>query len=229
MTLKSSIESMIKLLRGKVTSKALADAWLSFKYGLSLTLKDSVAVGTAISQSMDKKEWRKPYSTCRAMDTRTSISKKSLISGLTIVERYNLKVYHSIIDDAFLDTCRKLMNWDIFPSLENVWDLIPLTFVLDWFINFNEVLDRIDTNTYLNTVSVLGVIKTSKFTISSIPVNKLNLPKSMDWSGCVNYSLYDRRLERTLDLPLYKGLSPQQFHNVAELLAIIVQRFKRTR
>lgn len=224
--LKDSCESILMLLRGKPNLRKLADAWLSFKYGFRLLIADSMELGHALGGSVVER-WNKKFSTCRAMEKSVSIATKGPLRDHPVLEQYNLKVYYSPDRDRFLSLCRIMMDWDTFPSLQNIWDLIPLSFVVDWFTDFSRTLSRIDTNTYINTVDVQGVIETRKSYIQSIPAEKLYLPGGAVWSGCLDLDIYSRRLPNHLTLPLLRFGSPREFHNIVELTAIIIQRWKR--
>lgn len=223
--LKQSVRTILSLLRGKFRPKDLASAWLEFKYGLRLTFADSKELGKAIGIAVTRHKNNKFYSVCRAMDTSESILSKSPLRGFTVSDTYNYKVYYRPVDDAFLSLIRKMMDWDVAPTLQNIWDLIPLSFVVDWFTDFERTLNRIDANTYVNTLRVLGTIKTRKSTISSIPAAYIAPPDGrIIWSGDLTLEIYKRNLQRSLDLPLFRSGSPGEFRNYAELLAIIVQR-----
>jgi len=224
--LKDSCDSIIMLLRGKPNLRKLADAWLTFKYGFRLLIRDSMELGNALGDSIVERR-NKKFSTCRAMEKSVSIITKGPLQGHPVSEQYNLKVYYSPDSDKFLSLCRVMMDWDTFPSLQNIWDLIPLSFVIDWFTDFSRTLSRIDTNTYISTVDVHGVIETRKSHIQSIPADKLYLPGGAVWSGCLDLDIYSRQLPNHLTLPLLRFGSPQEFHNIVELTAIIIQKWKR--
>jgi len=227
MNVRRDLESILDILHGRVSMKKLADLWLSFKYGLRLTIRDSGELGHALGKAFSPKQQKKIYSVCRAMDERVSLCQNGPLNGVSVGDRYNLKIYYSPIDDKFLSLIKTLMDWDILPTLQNVWDLIPYSFVVDWFTDFSRTLDRIDTHTYLNTLRVLGTIKTRKTVINSIPVDRIGLPEGSRWSGCLSLTIYQRNLGETLDLPLYRSGSPDEFHNIAELTAIIAQKLRR--
>jgi len=224
--LKDSCDSIIKLLRGKPDLRKLADAWLTFKYGFRLLIRDSMELGNALGDLLveRRKKW---YSTCRAMEKSVSTITKGPLRGHPVFEQYNLKVYYSPDSDKFLSLCKMMMDWDMFPSLENIWDLIPLSFVIDWFTDFSRTLSRIDTNTYVSTVDVHGVIETRKSCVQSIPADILYLPGGAVWSGCLALDIYSRQLPKHLTLPLLRLGSPREFHNIVELTAIIIQKWKR--
>jgi len=225
--LRESCEAILKLLRGKPDIKKLADAWLTFKYGFRLTILDSKSLGEALGRSITQQKSKKNYSVCRAMDTSVFVGTRGPIRDRPVSEQYNLKIYYSPDSDKFLSLCRVLMNWDTFPSLQNVWDLIPLSFVIDWFTDFSRTLERIDTNTYINTVDVISTIQTRKSSIQAVPVENLFFPGGAVWSGCLDLDIYSRNLSDHLTLPLLRLGSPEKFHNIAELTSIIIQRKRR--
>lgn len=226
--LRESCEAILLLLRGKPNVKKLADAWLSFKYGFRLTILDSMELGKALGHSIaERRETHRSYSVCRAMDKSAYIGTRGLVMDRSVVEQYNLKIYYSPDSDKFLSLCRVMMDWDTFPSLQNIWDWIPLSFVIDWFTEFNRTLERIDTNTYVSTVNVISVIQTLKSSIQSIPAGSLFLPGKTVWSGCLDLDIYSRNLSTQLTLPLLRLGSPEEFHNIAELTAIIIQKWRR--
>ena len=220
--LRHSADAFIALARGKVTAKKLASAYLSFKYGLRLFLKDSRELTDALVR--ERRSNTKNFSVCRAKSSCTIPGLISPLKGLSIRDEYYYKVYYSPVDDKFLSLIRTMQDWDMLPTLQNVWDLIPLSFVVDWFTDFSTTLGRIDANTYYNTLRVLGAIKTRKTCIWSIPVDRLSLPTGCVWSGNIGLDIYRRNLSPVLDLPLFRIGSPDPFHNIVELGAIIVQR-----
>lgn len=227
LTIRRDVDAILDILHGRVSMKKLADAWLSFKYGLRLTIRDSGELGHALGKALLAKRQKQLYSVCRAKDVCVSMCSKGPLDGVSLSDTYNLKIYYSPIDDKFLSLCKTLMDWDTMPTLQNVWDLIPYSFVVDWFTDFSRTLNRIDSNTYLNTVRVLGTIKTRKTVIDSIPIDRIGLLGGSRWSGTLSLDIYKRNLETTLDLPLFRSGSPDEFHNIAELTAIIIQKLKR--
>lgn len=46
--------------------------------------------------------------------------------------------------NALMKLIRTAYEWDGFPSLSNVWDAIPLSFVVDWFANIGDIYRSVD-------------------------------------------------------------------------------------
>lgn len=63
---------------------------------------------------------------------------------------------------------RNLRSWGIIPRLEQVWDLIPLSFVIDWIVNISSLLERVDLSTDREMLRVLQVTYSRKFSLSCL-------------------------------------------------------------
>jgi hypothetical protein len=90
--------------------------------------------------------------------------------------------------NALMSLVRKAYEIDLYPSLQNVWDLIPLSFVVDWFVNVSKIfedVDRLVQSRYYNVNCVLNTVKASS-------------------TGTVleglSYSFYERHLASSLSL-----------------------------
>jgi hypothetical protein len=225
--MKGSIISLYQLLQGNITPKNLGKLYLGLTYGYRLSLKDSKELGEAIGRSIS--DFAKPkYTACRAMDMRYSSVSAGPFAGISIAQGFWYKVYYEPIDRGFSNLCRTLMNWDLFPTTQNLWDLIPFSFVMDWFVKMEEFFKRTDAHLYSYTLRVLGTIVTTKSTLRSIPVTLLQNSWLPGWelTGYVDYTLYQRGLDNRLDLPRFRIDIPTEFHNFAELTAIILAKGK---
>jgi hypothetical protein len=64
--------------------------------------------------------------------------------------------------NALMKIVRSAYEWDWFPSMSNTWDAIPLSFVVDWFVNVGDIyrsLDRMVASRYYEVGKVLNGIK----------------------------------------------------------------------
>jgi hypothetical protein len=120
----------------------------------------------------------------------------------------------------------KLIDWDVFPTFQNLWDLIPLSFVLDWFVDFEKYFDIVDQASYATWLQVLEVLSSTKTTFHQVPLDKF-LPIQKQGRiviGSVNYSRYVRVVSPYLTIPRLRLETPQEFRNYAELTAIILSQ-----
>jgi hypothetical protein len=244
--LKDSVIAALRLIRKKADVKSLSKLWLSLKYGLRLTAKDSKEIADATSKAMEpmvataraltpigtltspRWSWSKNYRYCRARSSREFVISSGLLQSCSVGQQYNYKVYYDPVDSKFNDCIRKLMDWDVFPTLQNIWDLIPLTFVLDWFVDFENYFNIVDSAEYATLLNVLEVIKTRKTTFFSVPLDRF-LPIAKEGQvviGNVEYSRYERLIVPYLTIPRLRLETPQNFHNFVELFAIVVTQLK---
>lgn len=243
--LKDTVRSLVSLLRGKISTKTLSQLWLSMKYGLRLTVKDTSKIIKSTDRSMKeyakttmvpgigtlgpkKWKWNKPYRYVRSMDWRDSIFTGSSLAGTSVSQEYHYKVYYDPMDPYAEKFILKLIDWDLFPTMQNLWDLIPLSFVLDWFVDFENYFDIVDQAWYATRLHVLEVVYSTKSTIPSVPLTAF-LPVSRngrDLYGDVSLAIYKRSVKPYLDIPRLRLETPEEFHNFAELAAIVVTTVK---
>lgn len=85
------------------------------------------------------------------------------------------------------------MKWDLWPTLGNSWDLIPFSFVVDWFVDVESILERIDRQNLMLMHTVLSVIQTEKriYMFDDIGIDGL-------WVDNFRAVAYSRQISRSL-------------------------------
>lgn len=159
--LKDTLTPIIRLVRRPLDLKAWANLWLSYRYGLRLTIQDALQIRSAYDAYCRRKRSDRPFSTVRSQ----------LSDDISAGEEYHAKVHQKVyyrstvnaIED-FILLCRR---WDLYPSWENIWDLIPLSFVVDWFIDIQEFMTKLDKRKDLDRLPVEYVLYSSKTTSGS--------------------------------------------------------------
>lgn len=53
-------------------------------------------------------------------------------------------------------------KWGLWPTTAAGWDIIPFSFVVDWFVDVQSLFEEIDRDTLLQYVDVTSVITTEK-------------------------------------------------------------------
>lgn len=205
-TLKESIMDLIKMLRGKADAKSVSSLFLSAKYGLRLTAQDTIELAKAVKKTV--REERQPlYATARggASDTYNVV---------------RCKIYYDkTTRNALAKYSEAAMSWDLFPSFQNVWDIIPYSFVVDWFADVEGFLTAIDANTYLSVMNVISVLYSRKKQWHRpLNMNRENL------IGNIRYSQYSRwsQKEAYPPIPHFSGGQPSK--HIIEGAALIIQR-----
>jgi hypothetical protein len=89
-----------------------------------------------------------------------------------------------------------LYKADLEPSLEHGYDLIPYSFVLDWFVNVGDILASIDVFTTAAYLDLAYYIRSYK-DIGKFPV-------AMDRYGAdrIDFKHYVREVRDSLDIPV---------------------------
>lgn len=153
------VKDLIPQLKELGKIKTHASNYLGLEYGILPTVGDLKSIFEAFKQTkyMDRAGYRR----VSAYAIRTS--SYELLGELVPIQhtrRLHLAVNEN---DTGLDSLtEKVRSLGVFPSLNNIWDLVPYSFVLDWFVDVGSVLERIDTHHRLFNLDIPYVIKSDK-------------------------------------------------------------------
>jgi hypothetical protein len=109
-----------------------------------------------------------------------------------------VKIAINPANQALSQFSERLRNIGFFPSVDNIYELIPYSFVLDWFIDVGGFLEAVDSRVRVATLPVVYATTSSKVVIRPI------IPKSlMDKGlvGTVQIILYDRAVSHEAPRP----------------------------
>jgi hypothetical protein len=87
---------------------------------------------------------------------------------------------------GLMTAIENLMRWDAWPTLENMWDMVPLSFVVDWFLPVQDLLSQIDAAVEVPYLSCISQYFSDKLSVD-ILLDSENL------SGVVRLTRYTRR------------------------------------
>lgn len=148
--LKETILDTIKLFRGGLNPKTISNLWLSYRYGLRLTARDTNDLISAVKQEITT--LGQSYFTARGGSQSDDFVA-------------HCKLYYSPSEQSdWIAWIEKLYSWDLLPTLENVWDLIPYSFVIDWFVNVSDLLNGLDSIGYTKTMHIFSTCYSVKHT-----------------------------------------------------------------
>lgn len=176
-------QDMIPKLSNLKSLKSWSSRFLSVKYGALPTIDDIRSLISAFKK-------RQPYLDKNGF----RIFSAGETSRLTQNEiNYELIQYAKVaLDREDTDLARlteAFENIGMFPSFENIWDLIPYSFVVDWLIDVGELLKRVDTNLRLLRLNIRYVTMSRKTTVSGTSEGEYpNLP----FIGTVEWTRYHR-------------------------------------
>jgi hypothetical protein len=211
----------------KTATKALADVWLIMNYVVLASGRDAVKVkknGLGILIKITNPD--EYVSKRRAGETYTT--NPFFLDSLRV--RYQAG-YTLSLDNSWLATVvNALDSLGLLPSPKNLWDLIPLSFVIDWFVNVGDILDACyraagDKNVY----NILARVESKK---AKYVLNQ----KSVDYLFGANWrvskskgSIYVRTVDHDwgrFDLIALAGTGPLGFNQFISGGSLIVQRIK---
>lgn len=221
---KKLLPDIRSLKRLKRDPKAWANLYLYLRYGLSLTVKDSKEVYDKFVKPLMAMKFapKKGYHRVRA-------GKNLILSDKKNASRvWNVSMRTRIIYDPWpgeyrwgWENLEALRSLDLYPTAENLWDLIPYSFVLDWFIPISDWLHHMDSELRLQTYTIHCVTNSLKFT-SEAPLPPL---AGFNCSGKLTEVYYSRSVSRSCDIGSFSWTnetnsgSPRRAIDAAALIA----------
>lgn len=210
----------IRSLNFGSTLKEISDVYLSYSFGAPGAIKDTQNLVNDISKALTEVKRLSAYSKYKGQ-ARTSVMDIPWL-GKRATGEFSLTAYLNNYDDGIMKLMTDLNSWNLYPSASNLWNLVPLSFVIDWFVNVQENLERFDYTYWREYYSVHACILSSKFktTTSWDPTTTPGL------GGQVDISLYTRSVQRELPVPMVDlDLSlPTSVHQFITGAALVVQR-----
>ena len=214
----SELQAIAKLVKNPLNPKSWASLFLNFQYGSRLTISDTFKLINGIIRcardvkKLRKKAWRSSRAMSRSDVLHPTVGCKG--SRFT-----NYKVYYKPYDSGIMSYVHKLASWDLLPTSANLWDFIPFSFVVDWFVDIGGLLESIDSAAMATSLDVVGVLFSTKDTY----LINADLPGQQVLSS--EYTVYRRCWSRTLHPPKPRLEASDGFlHNIPQLLAILIQR-----
>jgi len=208
------VSSLIPKIGSLKNPKTWANAYLCLRYGIKLTAADIKAYCDSFARLKAEVPLWYNQSVTHA-SKRYGIQLRGI--GGTAEHHYKI-VYYATPDDA-MEIIRFLDSSGFYPTLTRDWDMIPLSFVLDWGVNVSSLLERLDARMMLQYYTVLSVVRSTKI-VFTVPVE--TLVPGTPYRGMVTQTYYKRHVGNTLDLPTPRFDAPQEFHNWVDLTALIV-------
>lgn len=210
----AAFSSMAKTLKSIPSKrvKAAASAWLSVHYGFKLQLLDTITLrDELVKQSLRNTRESK----CQSAEYYEH-------GGVSY--RAGYQVFYNEFDQLISEFDQLVRISDLVLTSENMWDMVPYSFVIDWFISIGDVLSALDGYASLHRDhKVIAVGKSIKGSRIALP-SMFGLPSIYDTSGIV-LSGYFRRYSRYLETPsLLPNVTINPFQHFAEGAALIVSR-----
>ena len=201
--LRRSLSVFRQLKKRPLSKKTWANLWLTYRYGLRLYALDTISIAKAIKKEVSHTNDR--FQSARATRTDTVPA----LYGNSIERTCRAKVYadkYSIGEMGLYEAIRSL---DFVPSLANSWDLIPYSFVIDWFIPIGNILSRFDAKSDVNTLHTRSCVASVKH------VKQDHISGLFRCSGDVKHTCYQRKVISPNDLSsMLASLSADLFSGI---------------
>lgn len=118
--------------------KGMANEYLRAHYGILPTISDLKEIHRAVLR-------RKPYIDFNGFTiVQKSYSATKSEGEITYTLEQHAKLAIQNEDSGLQGAVSSLESIGVFPTLSNVWDLVPYSFVVDWFVDIGQVLERVD-------------------------------------------------------------------------------------
>lgn len=208
--IRGELKSMLKLIGDIENPKKWASAYLSYKYGLRLTVADMASLLKTHLAHYNHVGPAKVSSSSSGLEK----------GGWSWTAHYG--IYYRQYDDLLSQLYYQADSFDLMLTRKNAWDFVPFSFVLDWIIDVGGYFDRLDACDRLSHYELLGAIGSIKKTVS-FTASKLGFQSC---SGSIDFTVYDRFVSPEVEPPRIKVDTPinQGFDHYVEAAALVVQR-----
>lgn len=176
--------------------RALVDAYLSYMYVVAPGVRDYNDLKNNLGNISND------IAQNRLSDDRRrgKLTMSSPVCEVIAELAYYCTLHLKLKDNPVAGVCNALERLGLNPSASNIWDLIPFSFVVDWFTHIGPVLSRLDA--YENN-ALLRDLKSEVETFKVLwPLTEAELVfivgHAFSVTTPIQYSWYDRRIFTTL-------------------------------
>lgn len=193
---------------GKLT-KAIATAYLTWHYGAKLTISDTKKLITEMNRYQRTHNASFRHFSSVAEDTYDGVHRE-----------FRYEAFVAPHDSRVSSLLGFLRDFDLLPTAENLWDLVPFSFVVDWFVNVGDILSALDLASELSQfeISYVGYSVKTREPVDPLP----------GLAGEVTMRTYRRWYRHKPMPPSIPSVStPTSFDHWIEGSALVVQRITR--
>lgn len=216
------IKDVYKLTRGKIDAKVAAKLYLSYKYGARLTISDFFDNLNDLKRQLETVNHSFKWSRSREVLP----SPYTPILCESCVDIYNYKVYYNPYDRGLKSIISEIWNYGMFPTLQNSWDLVPLSFVVDWFTDISDRLSVYDANTRFATLDIISSVSSHKRVYSGVDPRVIYPWVKATIVGKIDITIYSRHFDTgAVIAPTYVSQPGGPFDNYAEAAALFIANY----
>lgn len=224
-----SVAELLKAVKQKnINLKTISSAYLLKKYAIDTSINDVKVLLDTISRLCSSREF-KYLNSPRKYHRRTSTRSEERIGELlpTFSENVSITTQNCVtgiltVAPSSNDNVAKFLTaldmFDANPTLENLWDLIPYSFVIDWFIDFGSNLEALAAYRKVEQMALIALIYSRK----NIVDIEFNARSSL--IGWLTYVDYQREVNRDWPGYAFHLNFSLPFHHIIEGGALLIQR-----
>jgi hypothetical protein len=155
----TTLNSIADLAGSGMSIQDFARYWLANRYGDRLALGGIADLISAFDKEfLSIKPYTVPYLVGKARTTSyIEVAGNQVAAYFSTMVALKPRDYNEL-----MRLIRTAYEWDFYPSLGNTWDAIPLSFVVDWFINVSDIYNSVDRIVQAQYYDVLKVMNTYK-------------------------------------------------------------------
>lgn len=196
-----------------------SDAYLATKYGILPTISE-------LSEIVEALKGIKPYYDRNGFKTYSAGYQSEVrLDGVKYELQQHVKIAIENEDAEFKRLINQIESFGFLPNLENIWDLVTYSFVVDWFIDMGALMRRVDTHFRVARLNIQYVTQSRRTVISG---NVTHASLQHPFTGSVKWVHYHRWVSDQCPVPPLSLKSTfQDFNHWLESSALIIQRTKR--
>lgn len=210
-------KALIPKLKNLGKFKTHAGNYLGMQYGILPTIDDLQHIAQAVKKI-------NPHITKGGYSSYSASYEEFAFDGYTehqLTQRIKLAIEDE--DDQFQRLLSSIESSGFAPTFENLYDLIPYSFVLDWFVDVGGFLERVDSRLRLSRLNIVYVTTSYKHRSTF----KLQSETKFPFAGTIESVRYHRRVSDRCPVPALSAhttfLLPNHW---LEASALIVSRQK---
>lgn len=222
--LRRSLGSLVEQLTDPRTyrnARRLADLHLSMTYGPGLTINET------FQQAERLRRHAVTFNDASRARSRLSYTADLDFLGKTasVFIQYTCKCWYGSSLRHTFDPITEIYRAGLIPTLEDVWDLIPYSFVVDWIVGVNKFLSQLDAQYLIARLPVFSVVFGRRLMMKG-DVSFLDSAAVDDGiRGTFTYVEYSREVGTKLVPPTPSLQSTvSSFDNWSEASALFIQR-----
>lgn len=208
---------MIPKLKNMLKLKDWSDRYLTVNYGILPTVSDIQAIVRAFRNVL-------PYIDKNGFETYSSMDSSSISTDNLLYElEQHIKLAIDDEDSELLHLARRIDSSGFLPSFQDIWDLVPYSFVIDWFVDVGGLLERIDTGLRISRLNIRYTTSSRKASVTRV------LPRTLTAQlyGSISVVHYRRWVSDQCPVPPLSLLPTfQGFNHWLESGALLIQRAK---